>query len=665
MGVTTMVRNLSYLAGLVCAFVTACVFAQSNETVPRKDDQNSTSTAIIQGARYDALPDILASYDGGKFTKEELSATLKLRKPYSVQYLSPGDVLALAPEKLREVVSDFVFERLLVEKALSEGIDKSSTGVRERLERYEDEVFNRLYYERIFARELDAAREKMLKEAYERDKATKYTIAGFTKLMEIFFNAYRPYEVKAGDTIFSIAERECGDRAAANRILRDEPFHFPRRSPGVEKGEVDFRDVKAGEKLLIPVRRDELTSKETLARKLRKDPRIGTDFAELAQQYSEAPPARRTEVFELDSFMDPVIRKAVEKTPTTSVTDVLRTSHGLHLVKVVDRAETKTLSFEEVRNRIQLDPEEVTKAEETARRNLVERLRTKYHLELNDEALKLDDYQYTTNPLIASTWLARVGDFTYTLDDFRKELLPYQKSWRGLSYQERVDFIKSSPKIVKHLVKQESKSLGLQNDPQYKAEMESRAVIDVSSAYLRSLEEKMPPISEAEMREWYDTHIDQFTGTPKVKIREITKRVNLLLPEPEKNRLLNDAKQKLESIRQKIKTVSDFEEMARRESDAIGTRSRGGLIGVVPAAFRGEAFQAQIQKLEPGQVSEPFLYGSEMMIIMLEQKVAAPVVPFEEAKPRIERAIREERRKTMWKDLRDKLFAEKHVQIHI
>ncbi|MCX7624985.1 MAG: peptidylprolyl isomerase [Candidatus Sumerlaeaceae bacterium] len=653
------------LAALMCVFAAAGVFAQSVEGLSSKGDSNTTTSAIIQGAKFDALPDVLATYDGGKFTKEELSSTLKLRKPYSVQHLAPGEVITLAPDKLRQVVSDYVFERLLVEKALSEGIDKSSTGVRERLERYEDEVFNRLYYERVFSPELDAVREKMLREAYERDKATKYTLAGFTKLAEIFFNAYRPYEVKPGETIFSIAERECGDRTAASRILRDEPFHYPRRSPGVEKGEVDFREVKPGEKLLIPLRHEEITSKETLAKKLRHDPRIASDFLELAQQYSEVPPSRRTELFELDSFMDPIIKNAVEKTATTSVTDVLRTSHGIHIIKVMDRADTRTLSFEEVRNRIQLDPQEVSKAEETARRNLVERLRSKYRLELNDEALKLDDYQYTTNPLTASTWLARSADFVYTLDDFRRELLPFQKSWRGLTYQERVDFIKASPKILKHLVKLESKSLGLQNDPQYKAEMESKAVIDVSAAYLRSLEEKMPPITEAEMREWYDKHIDQFTGTPKVKLREITKRVNLLLPEPEKTRLLNEAKQKLQSIRQKIKTVGDFEEMARRESDAIGTRSRGGLIGVVPLAFRGEAFQAQIEKLAPGQVSEPFLYGSEMMIVMVEQKVAAPVVPFEEAKSRIERGIREERRESMWKELREKLFAEKHVQLHI
>ncbi|MGC8742103.1 MAG: peptidylprolyl isomerase [Candidatus Sumerlaeaceae bacterium] len=657
-------RITSYLVTSLLFFCAALAWAQAIEPA-QQGERSTTAAAQIGRAHFEALPNVLATYDGGKFTKEELSATLNLRKPASVQYLSPVDVISLPVERLREVVSDYVFERLLVEKALAEGIDKTTSGIREKLERYEDEVFNRLYFERIFAPELEATRQKMLREAYERDKTSKYTIPGSIKLSEIYFGFYRPYEVKQGDTLGKIAERECGERAAMTRILRDDPFHYYRYSPGAAKGEVNFMDVKPGEKLLIPIRKDEVTSKETLAKKVHQELLKGADFAELAQRHSEAPPTRRSEVFELDPLFDPLIRRAVEKTHTTSVTDVLRTAHGFHIIKVVDRMETKTLSFEQVRGQIQLDPEAVQKAEETARKNLIERLRNKYRVELNHEALKLDDYLATTNPLTASTWIARVGEWTYTLEDFRRELIPFQKSWQGLTYEQRVDFVRSSPKILKYLVKLESKSLGLQNVPQYKAEMESKAVIDISTAYLRQLEEKLPPISEREMREYYDKHLDQFTGVPKVKLREITKRVNVQLPEPEKSRVIQETKRKLEAIRQQIKNAKDFEEMARRESDAIGSRSRGGLIGEVPLGFRGDEFQARIENLQPGQISEPFLYGSDMVLVMVEQKIAAPVMPFDDAKPRIERAIREERRRQMRQQLREKLFAEKHVQIHI
>ncbi len=624
----------------------------------------TTVAQIIRQARFDALPDVLATYDGGEFTKAELSATLRLRRPASIQMLSPTEIYSLAPEKLRSVVSDFVFERLLVQKALEEGIDKTTSGIRERLEQYEDEVFNRLYYERVMEPELSAAREKMLREAYERDKLIKYTIPGRVKLAEIYLSAYRPYVVREGETLFAIAERECGDRKQGGRILRDDALHFPRRSAGVEAGAVDYVEVKPGEKLLVPLKADEMTSKERLAKKLHQDLLAGEDFMHLAAKFSEAPENRRTEVFDLDPMFDTAVVKAIEKAATTSVTDVLRTAHGFHILKVVDRIDTRTLTFDEVRNLIQLDPDQVQKAEELARKNLVERLRDKYDLKINHDALKRDDYQ-GTEPLTASTWIAKVGDFTYTLADFRRELIPFQKSWRGLTYQERLDFVKASPKLLKHLVKLESKSLGLQNDPQYRAEMDSKAIIDVSAAYLRQLEAKLPPITDAELLNWYESHIDQFTGVPKVKLREITKRVNPLLPEPERSKMMEEAKRKLSSLRANIKSAKDFEEMARRESDAIGTRSRGGLIGVVPLNFRGETFKAQIEKLEPGQISEPFLYGNDMVIIMVEEKVAAPVIPFEEAKNRVRRAVEEERRKKMREELREQLFKEKNVKFHI
>jgi len=659
----TKLKLLS-IAALACACCVAGVQHSPAQSPVAAGDANATQALSVQQAHYDALPNVVATYDGGQFTKEELSATLRLRKPPGVQFMAPNDILSMAPDRLRSIVSDLVFERLLVQKALEEGVDKTTSGIRERLEKYEEEVFNRLYFERVFGPELEAAREKMLREAYERDKATKYTLLGHIRLAEIFFSGYRPYQVYRGDTLAAIAQRECGDARAMKLILRDEPFHYLRRSPGVDEGKVEFIDVRPGEKLLLPLRADEMTSKAELARRVLGEIRRGGDFLELARKYSEAPEGRRDEIFDFDPMFDPAVVSAVEKTATTSVTDVLRTRHGLHILKVVDRTETKTLTFEQVRDSIQLDPELVRKAEETARKNLVDRLRDKYHLEINHDALKRDDYQ-GTDPLTASTWIARMDNCVYTLDDFRKELMPFQKSWRGLTYQERLDFVKASPQVLKYLIKLESKSLGLQNDPQYRAEMDSKAVIDVTTAYLRQLEAKLPPISEAEMREWYDSHLDQFTGTPKVKLREITKKVNPLLADPERSKVLEDARQKLLSIRERIRTPQDFEEMARRESDAIGTRSRGGLIGVVPLGFRGEAFQNQIQKLKPGQVSEPFLYGTEMVIIMLEEKVAAPVMSFDEAKPRIQRILEEQRRKKMRDELREQLFQEKHVKILI
>jgi parvulin-like peptidyl-prolyl isomerase len=157
--------------------------------------------------------------------------------------------------------------------------------------------------------------------------------------------------------------------------------------------------------------------------------------------------------------------------------------------------------------------------------------------------------------------------------------------------------------------------------------------------------------------------LDKFTGTEKVKLREITKRVNLLLPDAQRQAAIESAKKQLNEIRSKVRTVKDFEEYARRESDAIATRSRGGLIGVVPTSFRGEAFRNEISKLKVGQISEPFLYGSEVMIIMLEEKVPAPVVSFEEALPKVRRMYEQEQTRK-GRDLeRDELFKEKHVEL--
>ncbi|AXA36733.1 Survival protein SurA precursor (Peptidyl-prolyl cis-trans isomerase SurA) [Candidatus Sumerlaea chitinivorans] len=660
-----LVRQLvSLIAVTLLTLSTGSGWAEETTGTVAKDG-GTTPSESMEGAlakRLARLPEVLATYDGGQFTKEELSATLQLRKPRALAQFSPAVILNASDAVLREVVKDFLYERFLYEKAKTEGIDENTSTIREKLAEYEGEVFNRLYYERVFAKELEKAREERMRELYEQEKATKYTVPGVTKLAEIYLSAYKSYEVKSGETLAEIAKREAGDPQAVRRILREDPFHFYRRSPGVETGEVDYREVQAGEKLLVPLKKDELTSKEALAKKLRAEAIAGADFLELAEKHSDAPASRRKEVFKLESDMMSEVQRAVEQARGTSITEVVRSPHGFHILKIMDRTETQTLSFEQVRNKIELSAEDQRRIEDTARRNLFDRLSSKYKLEMNTEALRRDD-PGGTDPLTASTWLARIGDFRYTYDDFQREVLPYQKSWRGMNYDERLKFLRSSPKIVMELVKRESKALGLEKDPVYRSEMESKKIIEVTTEWLRRREQSRKPPTDEELRAWYEQHLDKFTGAEKVKLREITKRVNLLLPDAERQAAIESAKKQLNDIRSKIRTVQDFEEYARRESDAIATRSRGGLIGVVPTSFRGDAFRNEIAKLKVGQISEPFLYGSEVMIIMLEEKIPAPVVSFEEALPKVRRMYElEQTRKG--RDLeRDELFKEKRVEL--
>ena len=96
-----------------------------------------------------------------------------------------------------------------------------------------------------------------------------------------------------------------------------------------------------------------------------------------------------------------------------------------------------------------------------------------------------------------------------------------------------------------------------------------------------------------------------------------------------------DVEDELLRLRNAIKTQADFEQQARRQSESLATRSRGGLIGTVATDFRGDVFKNQILQLKPGEISDPFIYNNEAFLIRLDKQAADVVRPFEEVLPRV------------------------------
>ena len=113
-------------------------------------------------------------------------------------------------------------------------------------------------------------------------------------------------------------------------------------------------------------------------------------------------------------------------------------------------------------------------------------------------------------------------------------------------------------------------------------------------------------------------------------MREITKRVNQSQTPAERAKATEKAKEELTALRKNISTAEDFEQIARRESQSIATRSRGGLIGEVSPDFRGPTVRNVIEQLKPGEISEPFLYGTEVQMLKMDARTPAVPKPFEE-----------------------------------
>ncbi|HUR49264.1 MAG TPA: peptidylprolyl isomerase, partial [Acidimicrobiales bacterium] len=134
-------------------------------------------------------------------------------------------------------------------------------------------------------------------------------------------------------------------------------------------------------------------------------------------------------------------------------------------------------------------------------------------------------------------------------------------------------------------------------------------------------------ITEEEARQYYLSHKDEFVQPANVTFREIL----LEVPTPTKGgqATLNVGKedevaQQAAAVRARVVGGEDFAKVAA-EVSAAASKSNGGLIGPINVAEVAPALQQLIQKMKPGDVTEPLRVPRGFQLLKLETlKPAAP-----------------------------------------
>lgn len=100
-----------------------------------------------------------------------------------------------------------------------------------------------------------------------------------------------------------------------------------------------------------------------------------------------------------------------------------------------------------------------------------------------------------------------------------------------------------------------------------------------------------------------------------LKVRDVRERSELMVQEYRARNLLispselvspEEAREQIQSLKQRIEQGEDFAELAREYSSDPSTANIGGLLDWFPAGGYGQHIQEKVESLEPGEVSEPF-----------------------------------------------------------
>lgn len=172
--------------------------------------------------------------------------------------------------------------------------------------------------------------------------------------------------------------------------------------------------------------------------------------------------------------------------------------------------------------------------------------------------------------------------------------------------------------------------------------IERASIIDSVTRYVVG---RNMTLTEEEARQYFNTHKEEFMKPASVTLREIfiavptatvggQATINVAADEA--------AKEKIAAIRDRALKGADFVALVTEASES-GTKANGGLIGPIHASDLNPALSALLDKMQPGDVSEPIRTKTGYQLLKLESRSGAEAESFEKSREQIQRRILESR----------------------
>lgn len=194
---------------------------------------------------------------------------------------------------------------------------------------------------------------------------------------------------------------------------------------------------------------------------------------------------------------------------------------------------------------------------------------------------------------------------------------------------------------------------GIEQDDEY------RRMMFLSSHFImnRLIEQKIraqATPSEAQMRVWYEEHLDQFTRPGQLYYHH----------------MLFDSQSQAQAARQRLLAGADFEEMAKRESRDAESAPNGGRMNVfrydsaetLPRRFP-QVLQA-LESMQEGEISQPVRTTLGWHLLRLDARRGETVKSFEEMRPGIYDKFAAPIESERFQTVLDSLKAAYRVKIH-
>ncbi len=165
-------------------------------------------------------------------------------------------------------------------------------------------------------------------------------------------------------------------------------------------------------------------------------------------------------------------------------------------------------------------------------------------------------------------------------------------------------------------------------------------------------------INEKDVTNYFNENMEKYSRPERVYVRQINLQVRRNTPEREK------AKTRLEGIRDEIHDGADFNEMAKRHSQAVGAED-GGIIGWNAAGDLVPVLEEAAFSLDPGEVSDIVGTPFGLHLLKVDKREAASDVELSEVRGQIEPALRRNKATDRYEKWLNDLRKRSNVRIYL
>ena len=152
-------------------------------------------------------------------------------------------------------------------------------------------------------------------------------------------------------------------------------------------------------------------------------------------------------------------------------------------------------------------------------------------------------------------------------------------------------------------------------------------------------------ITEAEARQYYQYHQQEFVEPASVTLREILIEVPSSAQQENSAAAFEAASEKAAALRARLTAGEDFGKVAA-EASAAPSKANGGLIGPIVVAELSSTLQQTLEKLKPGEITQPIRTPRGYQIIKLETFKPSAVQPFESVRDVVAEKVYNERQRS-------------------